>query len=197
MIRSSTSSAAPAVSRKTPRWTRSLPGVALSVPCPCYGAFWDDEEAFRFARGLHPEDSRPSIEAQIMDWADDITYSIHDTEDFYRAGLIPLHLLRASPTEQDRFLDRAVARRERIGKPFAQPYPPCPSVPPGARCATASAGANVDRCCGISPRDRQSDTPVAIQFFAPTCFGVIDLARKPKDPTHLGTTHRGRFLSEW
>jgi dGTPase len=28
-----------------------------------------------------------------MDWADDLTYAIHDVEDFYRAGLIPLHLL--------------------------------------------------------------------------------------------------------
>jgi dGTPase len=29
-----------------------------------------------------------------MDWADDLTYAIHDVEDFYRAGLIPMHLLR-------------------------------------------------------------------------------------------------------
>jgi dGTPase len=106
--------------------TRATLDATLKYPCFAvegvhkYGAFWDDEQAFRFARGLHPDDSLPCIEAQIMDWADDITYSIHDTEDFYRAGLIPLHLLRASPTEQGRFLDRAVARRARIGKPFTQ-----------------------------------------------------------------------------
>ena len=29
-----------------------------------------------------------------MDWADDITYAIHDMVDFHCAGLIPLHLLR-------------------------------------------------------------------------------------------------------
>lgn len=86
-----------------------------------YGAFRDDEEAFKFARELHPPgDAAPSIEAQIMDWADDITYSIHDTEDFYRAGLIPLHLLRASDTERAQFLERAIARRTKINKPFSQ-----------------------------------------------------------------------------
>lgn len=108
--------------------TRATLDATLKYPCFAvenvhkYGAFRDDEEAFRFARALHPEgDPHPCIEAQIMDWADDITYSIHDTEDFYRAGLIPLHLLRASRTEQGRFLDRAIARRATINKPFPQP----------------------------------------------------------------------------
>ena len=39
-----------------------------------------------------------------MDFADDITYSVHDLEDFYLAGLIPLELLATDWDEFDRFI---------------------------------------------------------------------------------------------
>ena len=52
---------------------------------------------------------RRVIEAELMDWADDVTYAVHDLEDFYRAGLIPLHLLLHT-AEGDRFLEAAVRR---------------------------------------------------------------------------------------
>jgi dGTPase len=86
---------------------------------PKYGAYRSEEAELQFARALHPE-SPPSIEAQIMDWADDITYSVHDTEDFYRAGRIPLDRLAVSRSERNAFLERAARRRQAIGKPFKE-----------------------------------------------------------------------------
>jgi dGTPase len=41
-----------------------------------------------------------------MDWADDITYAVHDLDDFARAGLIPLDQLASDQRELDRFARR-------------------------------------------------------------------------------------------
>lgn len=40
------------------------------------------------------------LEAQVMDWADDITYATHDIEDFAMGGTIPLVALRHRPEGQ-------------------------------------------------------------------------------------------------
>lgn len=54
-----------------------------------FGAYRGDRLDFTFARvGFSPQ--APSLEAQIMDHADAVAYSVHDFDDFYRAGLLPL-----------------------------------------------------------------------------------------------------------
>jgi dGTPase len=58
-----------------------------------WGAYRSDEKDFKFAIELGGGNRLRTIEAQLMDWADDITYSVHDLDDFFRARRIPLHLL--------------------------------------------------------------------------------------------------------
>lgn len=57
-----------------------------------YGVYADDMAAFRWLRVGAPADRR-CIEAQVMDWADDIAYSVHDFEDAVHAGHLPLDAL--------------------------------------------------------------------------------------------------------
>jgi dGTPase len=77
------------------------------------GAYKTEDTNFKFARdGL--VQNQCTLEAQIMDWADDITYSAHDLEDFYRAGKIPLAKLAKDSAERTECLE-AFFQREEIG----------------------------------------------------------------------------------
>jgi len=51
---------------------------------------WDTKE---WTRRPSPPMPALSLEAQIMEWADDVTYAVHDLEDFFRVGVIPLRIL--------------------------------------------------------------------------------------------------------
>ena len=74
-----------------------------------WGAYSSEREEFGWARELGPSGTK-SPEAELMDWADDIAYSVHDLDDFYRAGLIPLDRLLTDPDERDRFLEKAFSQ---------------------------------------------------------------------------------------
>jgi dGTPase len=84
-----------------------------------WGAYQTEKELFEWTRDGLANLSR-SPEAEIMDWADDITYAIHDLVDFYCAGLIPLHVLAANPEgpEWTKFFSRATARKRKFADPI-------------------------------------------------------------------------------
>jgi len=53
-----------------------------------WGYYSTEEDDFLFARANSNLTSK-TAEAELMDWADDIAYSVHDLEDFHRCRLIP------------------------------------------------------------------------------------------------------------
>jgi dGTPase len=81
-----------------------------------WGAYPDgDKRAFEWTRRYSAEGER-SLEACLMDWADDVTYAVHDMDDFFRAGLIPLERLTTPDSlELERFQRHLLERTEDLG----------------------------------------------------------------------------------
>jgi dGTPase len=57
-----------------------------------YGVYADDLDVFRWLRAGAPE-GRRCLEAQVMDWSDDIAYSVHDLEDAIHGGHLRVEVL--------------------------------------------------------------------------------------------------------
>jgi dGTPase len=84
--------------------TRATLDATLKYPWPArpgevkFGVYADDAEVFGWIRQGAPPGLQ-CLEAQVMDWADDVAYSVHDLEDGLQAGLITLSALR-DPSER-------------------------------------------------------------------------------------------------
>ncbi|WP_431927556.1 deoxyguanosinetriphosphate triphosphohydrolase [Nonomuraea jabiensis] len=83
--------------------TRAALDASIKYPWTCeksakFGVYDDDLPVFRWIRDGAP-DGRVSFEAQIMDWADDVAYSVHDLEDALHSGHVTPEALR-SPIER-------------------------------------------------------------------------------------------------
>ncbi len=70
-----------------------------------FGVYADDRAVFDWLRA-GSEGERRSIESQVMDWADDVAYSVHDLEDGIVTGLVDLDVL-LRPEEQRALADKA------------------------------------------------------------------------------------------
>ena len=84
-------------------WFRAAPGGRPPQTPPeshgtKFGAYAEDAEVFDWIRACAPA-GRRCLEAQVMDWADDVAYSVHDLEDGFHAGLITFENLK-SPAER-------------------------------------------------------------------------------------------------
>ena len=80
-----------------------------------WNAYPTERDTFDRVRESFDGEAR-SPEASVMDWADDITYAIHDLEDFIRVGRVPIAALATVASEREHFTSRAVARLEKKEK---------------------------------------------------------------------------------
>ncbi|MFB6814722.1 deoxyguanosinetriphosphate triphosphohydrolase [Streptomyces sp. NPDC056347] len=87
-------------------WPRG--GHPTDPGSPKFGVYEDDLPVFTWAREDAPE-HRTCFEAQVMDWSDDVAYSVHDFEDGLHAGHIDPDRLCAAP-ERDGIWTVAVGR---------------------------------------------------------------------------------------
>ncbi len=115
--------------------TRAALDAAMKYPWPKNGpkycVYEDDREVFAWVREDAPGE-RPCFEAKVMDWSDDVAYSVHDLEDGLHAGHVHLTAL-ADPAERravcelttELYCDAEVAElEERFEVLLAAPYWP-------------------------------------------------------------------------
>ena len=65
-----------------------------------FGCYADDAGVFDWLRRGAPGE-RTCLEEQVMDWSDDVAYSVHDAEDAVHSGLLDLAEFRSASVQQE------------------------------------------------------------------------------------------------
>jgi dGTPase len=93
-------------------WTREAAGQRSAK----WGSYTSEADILTWSREHLAGDlaERKTVEADIMDWSDDFAYAVHDLEDFFRVGLIPLDLLSNSADEREHFLEHYARRNDGV-----------------------------------------------------------------------------------
>jgi dGTPase len=89
---------------------------------PKWNCYPTERWAYEWVRKAAPSSAERTkcLEAQIMDWSDDIAYATHDLEDWCRAGYIPLALLSQSSAARAYLVEQLLRRWSERGKKYAE-----------------------------------------------------------------------------
>jgi dGTPase len=105
-----------------------------------FGVYDDERAVFDWVRAPDPHMGAKCLEAQVMDWADDVAYSVHDVEDGVAAGRIDLVRLT-----------RAADERMAVAEAAARSYSREPAVDLAAVLADLLALPAVTERIGLPP----------------------------------------------
>jgi dGTPase len=83
-------------------WSRTGPGSERPTATTKFGVYADDLPVFEWFRSGRLPGQR-CIEADVMDWSDDVAYSVHDVEDAITSSRLDLRRLR-DPVDVDSVL---------------------------------------------------------------------------------------------
>lgn len=164
----------------------------------------DDEDVFDWARKpLSDEREKEKVlEAQIMDYADDLTYAVHDLNDFFRAGIIPFdQLLREAIDEEDpadpELRKYGVATRGELTD-FENYLASETTVDPDsfdvARCLTDIASLADDVRSIALPFENTDEEHQALKQFASALIARYLEANRSKNPKYVDTNRSGNHF---